>query len=222
MFWALLYRLQRQDRLPAEIVTDNMITLDLVECKAKPSRNEKIVQLTRDLLAWVRATRKVVIRHTYSHQQEPWNSLADVCADYAAEHNMTTAFPLRDLRFSMRDLPWKWLQASDEAARSAYPENCDDAMVAGHCKSKATPSDVDLNWGEVVQDDYKPRTLKFVTINFGTLKKSADPRRKERLILEQAKQEGIFCIAGQEARSSQVQYQRHGWLCLFGPTFMDN
>ena len=64
MFWALLYLLQRQDCLEAEIVTDSMITKDLVESQAKPSKNVKIVQLAMDLLKWVRATRKVTIRHT--------------------------------------------------------------------------------------------------------------------------------------------------------------
>ena len=90
-------------------------------------------------------------------------------------------------------------------------------MEASYCKSKAVPEDVDENHGRVEDDDCQPQVLKFVSINFGTLKKCAGPHKKERLILEQAKQEGVFCRLGQEARSNQVQYQRHGWICLFGP-----
>ena len=120
--------------------------------------------MTRDLLKWVRATRRVKIRHTYSHQQEPWNALADVCADFASDVGITTGFPLRDLRLSERDMAWQWLKDSDEAIQAAYPDIVDGHMEASYCKSKAVPEDVDENHGLVEDDNCQPQVLKFVSI----------------------------------------------------------
>jgi len=134
--WTILYVMQLSQCAAIDIVTDSDLTIGTAESVYSNSSNKHVAGILAELWKAISHIKFASLFHVHSHQEDPYNELADSIAALAARGEIDTPMPYhikQQLRFH-HAWQWLWLQFADEHTRDAYPDVVDKSFEFSPCR----------------------------------------------------------------------------------------
>jgi len=117
-----------------DIVTDSDLTIGSAESVYR--HNNDAAKLLAELWKTLANMKYSTMYHVHSHQEDPYNELADSIATLAARGEIYTPMPyhIREKLHYHAPWQWLWLQFADESTQCAYPTINDQCFEVSPCE----------------------------------------------------------------------------------------
>jgi len=136
VIWTILYVMQLPQVAAIDIVTDSDLTIGTAEGVYSNSSNQQVGGILTELWKAISHLKFASLFHVLSHQEDPYNELADSIATLAARGEIDTPMPFHIRQQLHFHAPWQWLwlRYADDHTRNAYPDVVDHAFEFSPCR----------------------------------------------------------------------------------------
>jgi len=136
VIWTILYALQLPDAVAIDIITDSDLAIGTAESVYHNCSNGDLAGILTELWKAIAFQKFSSLFHVHSHQEDPYNELADSLAALTSRGEVTTPLPYHIKGKLRYHAPWQWLwlQFADDHTREAYPPIVNHAFEFSPCQ----------------------------------------------------------------------------------------
>ena len=195
VLWTIIYAMQLPNTVALDIITDSDLTIGTAESVYRNTSNCDLAGLLTELWKTIAYMKYSTLFHVHSHQEDPYNELADSVAALTSRGEIETPMPYH-IREKLKFHPawqWLWLQYADAHTRDAYPTiraNAFEFSPCGLSSDGVTGPMQHFQHKEKVTKGPVQVSLALVTVNSRTLNPSGQMYFKNGVLLPTANDTG--------------------------------